>query len=80
MLEFQYGGKHVVVKVGSGNFFCQSFGWYPTVFASEPGVDAFAFRSNFDLTFRNPKKYSLVATGNKVSELFRLRIQTSRWI
>jgi Peptidase family M1 domain len=68
VLEFQYGGKHVVVKVGSGNFFCQSFGWYPTVFAGEPGVDTFAFRSNFDLTFRNPKKYSLVATGNKISD------------
>ena len=68
VLEFQYGGKHVVVKVGNGNYFCHSFGWYPSAFANEPGVDEFAFRSNFDLTFRNPKKYSLVATGNKVSE------------
>jgi hypothetical protein len=68
VIEFQYGGKHVVVKVGGGNYFCQSFGWYPTAFASELGVDEFAFRSNFDLTFRNPKKYSLVATGNKVSD------------
>jgi len=67
-LEFQYGGKHVVIKVGNGNYFCKSFGWYPTAFVSELGVDAFAFRSNFDLTFSNPKKYSLVATGNKVSE------------
>jgi hypothetical protein len=68
VLEFQYGGKHVVVKVGNGNYFCQSFGWYPSAFASELGVDEFAFRSDFDLTFRNPKKYSLVATGNKISE------------
>jgi hypothetical protein len=67
VLEFQYGGKHVVVKVGGGNYFCHSFGWYPSAFASELGVDEFAFRSNFDLTFRSPKKYSLVATGNKVS-------------
>jgi hypothetical protein len=68
VLEFQYGGKHVVVKVGNGNYFCHSFGWYPSAFASELGVDEFAFRSDFDLTFRNPKKYSLVATGNKISE------------
>jgi hypothetical protein len=68
VLEFQYGGKHVVIKVGNGNYFCHSFGWYPSTFASELGVDEFAFRSNFDLTFRNPKKYSLVATGNKISE------------
>jgi hypothetical protein len=67
VLEFQYGGKHVVVKVGGGNYFCQSFGWYPSAFANELGVDEFAFRSNFDLTFRNPKKYSLVATGNKAN-------------
>jgi hypothetical protein len=67
VLEFQYGGKHVVVKVGGGNYFCHSFGWYPSAFANELGVDEFAFRSNFDLTFRSPKKYSLVATGNKVS-------------
>lgn len=66
-LEFQYAGKRVVVKVGNGNFFCESFGWYPTAFANEPGVEEFAFRSSFDLTFHNPKKYSLVATGNKAS-------------
>ncbi len=27
-LEFQYGGKRVVRKVGDGNYFCESFGWY----------------------------------------------------
>jgi hypothetical protein len=67
-LEFQYSGKHVVVKVGNGNFFCHSFGWYPAALEGEPGVDVFAFRSDFDLTFYSPKKFSLVATGNKVSE------------
>lgn len=66
--EFQYGGKRIVRKVGDGNYFCESFGWYPSVFANEPGTDAFAFRSDFDLTFRSPKKYSLVATGSKVNE------------
>ncbi len=65
---FQYGGKRVVRKVGDGNYFCESFGWYPFAFTGELGVDEFAFRSDFDLTFRSPKKYSLVATGHKVSE------------
>jgi hypothetical protein len=68
VVEFQYGGKRVVVKVGGGNYFCQSFGWYPSLFSNEPGVEIFAFRSSFDMTFRNPKKYSLAATGNKISE------------
>ena len=68
VLEFQYEGKHVVEKVGNGNYFCHSFGWYPTAFSPEPGVDEFAFRSNFDLTFHSPKRYKLVATGQKTSE------------
>jgi len=28
-ITFVYGGKRVVRKVGDGNYFCQSFGWYP---------------------------------------------------
>lgn len=68
VLEFQYEGKHVVEKVGNGNYFCRSFGWYPVAFAPEIGVDEFAFRSDFDLTFHSPKRYKLVATGQKTSE------------
>ena len=67
-IRFQYGGKRVVRKVGDGNYFCESLGWYPFAFTGELGVDEFAFRSDFDLTFRSPKKYSLAATGNKLSE------------
>jgi Peptidase family M1 domain len=67
-IEFQYAGKKVVRRVGDGNYACESFGWYPTPFEGELGVDAFALRTNFDLTFRSPKKYKLVATGNKTSE------------
>lgn len=67
-ITFQYGGKRVVRKVGDGNYFCESFGWYPVAFTGELGVDAFAFRSDFDMTFRSPKKYSLAATGHMVSE------------
>jgi peptidase M1-like protein len=68
LLTFVYQGKHVVYRVGNGNYFCQSFGWYPSAFASELGVDDFAFRSDFELNFRSPKKYTLVATGRKAGE------------
>ncbi|PYU10795.1 MAG: hypothetical protein DMG29_16885 [Acidobacteria bacterium] len=61
-LEFRYAGKRVVRKVGAGNYFCESFGWYP---ARE---NSFASRADFEINFRSPKKYTLVATGNKVSE------------
>jgi hypothetical protein len=66
--EFQYSGKHVVIRVGDGNYFCESFGWYPAAFFPEVGVDAFAFRSNFDLTFHSPKRFKLVAIGQKTGE------------
>jgi hypothetical protein len=67
-LDFRYAGKRVVRKVGVGNFFCQSFGWYPTLLSSDTGVEDFSLRSNFEINFRSPKKFSLVATGHKVSE------------
>lgn len=68
VFEFQYGGKRAVRKVGDGNYFCESFGWYPATFSNEDGVDEFAFRSDFELTFRCSKKYSLIATGQKTSQ------------
>jgi hypothetical protein len=60
-LEFVYGGKRVVRSMGPGVYFCQSFGWYPTRLN-------FALRSNFELNFRSPKQYALVATGMKTAE------------
>ncbi len=61
-LEFQYSGKRAVRKVGQGNFFCESYGWYP----ARP--NSFAARADFEMTFRCPRSYTLVATGSKVNE------------
>lgn len=61
-IEFQYSGKRVIRRVGQGNYFCQSFGWYPAA------RNAFAARSDFQMTFRYPARFSLVATGSKVSD------------
>lgn len=61
-LEFRYGGKRAIRKVGGGNFYCESSGWYPSV------SNAFATRSSFNLTFHSPKHTALVATGDKVSD------------
>ncbi|HEX9760968.1 MAG TPA: hypothetical protein VGA40_08610, partial [Candidatus Acidoferrales bacterium] len=60
-LEFEYAGRRVVRSMGPGVFFAQSFGWYPT-------RSNFAMRSNFHMTFRSPRRYAFVATGQKVSE------------
>lgn len=78
-LEFQYGGKRVVRRVGDGNYFCPSFGWYPSLFEGEPGVGIFAFRSDFELTFRSPKKYGLVATGSKTSDTTDGKQRITTW-
>lgn len=61
-LEFRYTGKRVVRRAGPGYFFCQSYGWYPT------RPNSFAFRTDFDMTFRTPKKYVFLATGTKLDE------------
>jgi hypothetical protein len=61
-LEFRYAGKRAIRKAGNGNFFCESFGWYPA------RAESFASRADFEISFRSPKRYTLVATGNKVSE------------
>lgn len=68
LLDFRYSGKRAVRKVGDGNYFCESFGWYPVLLSKRTGVEGFANRANFEINFRSPKKYILVATGNKVSE------------
>lgn len=79
VLSFVYQGKHVVNRVGNGNYFCRSFGWYPSAFAPELGVDEFAFRSDFELNFRSPKKYTLVATGRKSGETIDGKESLTTW-
>ena len=77
--EFRYGGKRAVRKVGDGNYFCESFGWYPVPFTSTFGATTFALRSDFEMTFRNPKRYSLVATGNKLSDTVEGGTRVTSW-
>ena len=72
-LAFHYAGKRVVRKEGSGNYFCESFGWYPTV------KDTFATRSDFQMMFHSPKQYVFVATGDKVGETREGNSTVSTW-
>ncbi len=61
-LTFEYAGKHMILKVGTGNYFCPSYGWYPGT------TDDFATRADFEMTFHTPKRLMLVATGDKTGE------------
>jgi hypothetical protein len=74
-LQFHYAGKHAIRNVGSGNYFAESYGWYPAYGDS----NAFATRANFNLTFTYPKKFSLVATGDKTGEASDGKQTTSTW-
>lgn len=72
-LTFEYAGKHFIGKVGSGNYFCPSYGWYPGT------NDEFATRANFQMTFHTPKRLMLVATGDKDGESTDGKITTTKW-
>ena len=72
-LEFQYGGKRAIRKAGSGNYFCESSGWYP----ERP--NSFSARADFDLTFHSPKKSVLVATGENTSDTVDGNTRVTTW-
>jgi len=73
VLTFEYAGKRMVRKVGTGNFFCPSYGWYPGT------TDEFATRADFQLTFHTPKKFVLVATGEKAGESNDGNFTVTKW-
>jgi hypothetical protein len=58
VLEFRYGGKRAIRKAGTGNYFCESSGWYPEL------PNSFAARANFEVTFRSPKNLALLLDHN----------------
>jgi hypothetical protein len=80
-LRFTYEGKRVVRKVGPGNYFCQSFGWYPTYGTGRYSLTAnsFADRYDFDITLRLDKKHKVVATGRKIEESKDKKHIVTRW-
>lgn len=65
-LTFLYADSHLIRKVGAGNYFCLSYGWYPAL------PDSFATRANFDLAFHSPRKFILAATGQEVGNSIRV--------
>ena len=76
-VTFHYSGKRVIRQVGPGNYFAESFGWYPARISDEG--DEFAVGSDFDLHFRSPKKFEFVATGNKVSDAVDGNERITEW-
>jgi aminopeptidase N len=73
-----YAGKRVIRQVGPGNYFAQSFGWYPSRIGNFQG-DEFAGRYDYHLRFRCPKQDTLVATGNKISDTIDGKDRVTEW-
>jgi len=73
ILEFRYGGKRAIRREGTGNYFCESSGWYPD------RLNPFTSRADFELAFRAPKSFVLVATGDKINETQDGNTITTTW-
>jgi hypothetical protein len=73
-----YAGKRVIQQVGPGNYFAQSFGWYPSRIANSEGNE-FAGRYDFHIAFRCPKQDLLVATGNKIKDTIDGKDRFTEW-
>jgi hypothetical protein len=80
-LRLTYAGEHMVQRLGFGNFYCDTFGWYPSYGLGRVSLDenTFAARYDFDLTLRVPKQYQAVAVGEKVEESKDEKYQITRW-
>ncbi|HWG37964.1 MAG TPA: M1 family aminopeptidase [Terriglobales bacterium] len=73
-LELSYHGKQVVQRVGSGNFFARSAGWYPLNLWGPPFE-----RASFTLHFKVDHRYTVVATGERTSNQRQGDFQLTNW-
>jgi hypothetical protein len=73
-IKIEYEGQKVLEDAGGGNFAVGArTSWYPS-------VNAFNDRATYDLTFKVPKKYTLVGVGKKVKEWQEGDFAASQWV
>lgn len=73
-VKVEYEGNKVLIKAGGGTFYVEArSSWYPN-------VNAFTEQSTYDLTFRVPKKYTLVSVGKLVKESKDGDFSVSQWV
>ena len=73
-LTFEYGGDEAVSDSGGGNFTLTAgarTNWYPS--------SSFGDRATYEMTFRTPKDYIMVATGQPVDETPEGDLTVTRW-
>lgn len=60
LLKVTYGGREVLENAGDGNFtITRRMNWYPN-------IGGFNDLATYELRFRTPQKFQIVATGNEV--------------
>ena len=73
-LVIEYEGDKVIRDAGGGNFAVGArTSWYPS-------VNPFDDRATFELTFKYPKKFTLVSVGKLVEEGKEGKFATSKWV
>jgi hypothetical protein len=73
-LTIEYEGNKVLTKAGGGTFYIEArSAWYPN-------VNAFTEQSTYDLTFKIPKRYTLVSVGQLVKEWKEDDYAASQWV
>ncbi|MFN0122430.1 MAG: carboxypeptidase regulatory-like domain-containing protein, partial [Blastocatellia bacterium] len=72
-VQIEYQGDKVIADAGGGNFAVGArTSWYPS-------VNSFNDRATFDLTFKVPKKYTLVGVGKLVKEWMEDEYAAAQW-
>jgi hypothetical protein len=77
-LQFHYGGRGAVRKSGVDAYHSEASGWFPEII--ERDVPREAFRSEFELTFRSPKRFQFFATGRKIRDGAENNKRVTTWV
>jgi len=68
-----YRGDKVISDAGNGNLYVEArTSWYPS-------LNSFQDRTIFDLTFKAPKKYTVIGSGKKVKEWKDGNLVCTQW-
>ncbi|HEV3307416.1 MAG TPA: M1 family aminopeptidase [Candidatus Sulfotelmatobacter sp.] len=73
-ITVEYAGDKVLEEAGEGSFYVRSrTSWYPN-------LNGFGEHALYDLTFKVPKKYSVISVGKLHGESIEQELAVSHWV
>lgn len=73
LLKMKYGGKEVLANAGDGNFMVgRRTNWYPN-------VGTFSDMATYELRFRTPQKFEIVAVGDELENRVEGKERVAVW-